>query len=180
MARIWRFRAFGVNYLPWFTCFDTSAWTSVWTSAWRSVMADIENNTKVYGKTWYFQWRPCCLLTGAHAHLFGQLRRRVCKLGNLMKELPGMRITKVAQYLVFCQVGLCTKLCTPSVTRDGSRWLQFDPLLTPALSTWVCLQPSRHGPDFHRPQSQITIDSPDFHLRRSQNCLRGKTTSTVL
>ncbi len=35
------------------------------------------------------------------------------------------------------------------------------------------IQPSRHGPDFHRPQSQITIDSPDFHLRRSQNCLLG-------
>ncbi len=33
--------------------------------------------------------------------------------------------------------------------------------------------PSRHGPDFHRPQSQITIDSPDFHLRRSQKCLLG-------
>ena len=33
--------------------------------------------------------------------------------------------------------------------------------------------PSRHGPDFHRPQSQITIDGPDFHLRRSQNCLLG-------
>ncbi len=36
--------------------------------------------------------------------------------------------------------------------------------------------PSRHGPDFHRfhrPRSQITIDSPDFHLRRSQNCLLG-------
>ncbi len=28
--------------------------------------------------------------------------------------------------------------------------------------------PSRHSPDFHRPQS---IDSPDFHLRRSQKCL---------
>ncbi len=37
----------------------------------------------------------------------------------------------------------------------------------------VMNQPSRHGPDFHRPQSQITIDSPDFHLRRSQNCLLG-------
>ncbi len=34
-------------------------------------------------------------------------------------------------------------------------------------------KPSRHGPDFHRPQSQITIDSPDFHLRGSQNCLLG-------
>ena len=34
-------------------------------------------------------------------------------------------------------------------------------------------QPSRHGPDFHRPQSQIMIESPDFHLRRSQNCLLG-------
>ncbi len=36
----------------------------------------------------------------------------------------------------------------------------------------ICF-PSRHGPDFHRPQSQITIDSPDFHLRQSQNCLLG-------
>ena len=35
------------------------------------------------------------------------------------------------------------------------------------------LLPSRHGPVFHQPQSQITIDSPDFSLRRSQNCLRG-------
>ncbi len=33
--------------------------------------------------------------------------------------------------------------------------------------------PSRHGPDFHRPQSQIPIDSPDFHLRRSQNWRLG-------
>ena len=33
--------------------------------------------------------------------------------------------------------------------------------------------PSRHGPDFHQPPSQITIDSPDFHPRRSQKCLLG-------
>ncbi len=39
---------------------------------------------------------------------------------------------------------------------------------------WAISLPSRHGPDFHRPQSQITIDSPDFHLRRSQKCLLGK------
>ncbi len=32
---------------------------------------------------------------------------------------------------------------------------------------------TRHGSDFHRPQSQITIDSPDFHPRRSQKCLLG-------
>ncbi len=38
---------------------------------------------------------------------------------------------------------------------------------------WPNMLPSRHGPDFHRPQSQITIDSPDFHLRWSQNCLLG-------
>ncbi len=31
----------------------------------------------------------------------------------------------------------------------------------------------RHGPDFHLPQSQVTIDSPDFHPRRSQKCLLG-------
>ena len=31
--------------------------------------------------------------------------------------------------------------------------------------------PSRHGLDFHRPQSQITIDRPDFHPQRSQKCL---------
>ncbi len=30
----------------------------------------------------------------------------------------------------------------------------------------ICVHvPSRRGPDFHRPQSQITIDSPDFHPR---------------
>ncbi len=40
-------------------------------------------------------------------------------------------------------------------------------------ATVICTQPSRHGPDFHRPQSQITIDSPDFHPRRSQKCLLG-------
>ena len=40
--------------------------------------------------------------------------------------------------------------------------------------------PSRHGPDFHRPQSQITIDSPDFHLRRSQNCLLGSLFSSAV
>ena len=38
---------------------------------------------------------------------------------------------------------------------------------------FACSRPSRHGPDFHRPESQITIDTPDFHLRRSQNCLLG-------
>ncbi len=38
----------------------------------------------------------------------------------------------------------------------------------------VCHPPSRHGPDFHRPQSQITIDSPDFHPRRSHKCLLGQ------
>ncbi len=43
------------------------------------------------------------------------------------------------------------------------------------LSALDVQYPSRHGPDFHRPQSQITIDSPDFHLRRSQNCLLGYT-----
>ncbi len=35
-----------------------------------------------------------------------------------------------------------------------------------ALETYqeYCVHlPSRHGPDFHLPQSQITIDSPDFH-----------------
>ncbi len=32
---------------------------------------------------------------------------------------------------------------------------------------------SRHGPDFHRPQSQITIDSLDFHPQWSQKCLLG-------
>ncbi len=31
--------------------------------------------------------------------------------------------------------------------------------------------PKRHDPDFHRPHSQITIDSPDFHTRWSQKCL---------
>ncbi len=35
------------------------------------------------------------------------------------------------------------------------------------------LLPSRHGPDFHQPQSQITIESPDFHPRWSQKCLLG-------
>ncbi len=39
--------------------------------------------------------------------------------------------------------------------------------------THLCKYPSRHRPDFHRPQSQITIDSPDFHPRRSQKCLLG-------
>ncbi len=41
------------------------------------------------------------------------------------------------------------------------------------INIYIDIQPSRHGPDFHRPQSQITIDSPDFHLRQSQNCLLG-------
>ncbi len=48
--------------------------------------------------------------------------------------------------------------------------------------SWFCRRsiflgesrPSRHGPDFHRPQSQITIDSPDFHPRQSQKCLLGR------
>ncbi len=35
------------------------------------------------------------------------------------------------------------------------------------------LYPSRHGPDFHLPQSQISIVGPDFHLRHSQKCLLG-------
>ncbi len=42
------------------------------------------------------------------------------------------------------------------------------------------IHPSRHGPDFHRPQSQITIDSLDFHLRQSQNCLRGYNTEYLI
>ena len=33
--------------------------------------------------------------------------------------------------------------------------------------------PSRHGLDFPRPQSQITIDSPDFHPWRPKKCLLG-------
>ncbi len=33
--------------------------------------------------------------------------------------------------------------------------------------------PSRHGPDFHPPRSQISIFGPDFHLRQSQKCLLG-------
>ncbi len=48
------------------------------------------------------------------------------------------------------------------------------------LPAKVVAPPSRHGPDFHRPQSQITIDSPDFHLRQSQNCLRGSYTDQSL
>ncbi len=38
---------------------------------------------------------------------------------------------------------------------------------------YIDSSPSRHGPDFHWPQSQITIDGPDFHLWQSQNCLLG-------
>ena len=37
--------------------------------------------------------------------------------------------------------------------------------------------PSRHGPDFHLLQSQITIDSSDFHQRPSKKCLRGLLTN---
>ncbi len=40
------------------------------------------------------------------------------------------------------------------------------------LSCWRFL-PSIHGLDFHWPQSQITIDSPDFHPRRFQKYLLG-------
>ncbi len=48
------------------------------------------------------------------------------------------------------------------------------------LLCMLCLQPSRHGPDFHRPQSQITIESPDCHPWRSQKCLLGREVNDTL
>ncbi len=54
------------------------------------------------------------------------------------------------------------EVCLSSINFVGS-WSRYR----------LLIRPSKHGPDFHRPQSQITIDSPDFHLWRSQICLLG-------
>ncbi len=54
---------------------------------------------------------------------------------------------------------------------ENEKIYNYLPCLTSTLGKVKC--PSGHGLDFHRPHSQITIDSPDFHPRRSQNCLRG-------
>ena len=47
------------------------------------------------------------------------------------------------------------------------------PTLHISLNNSVTTPPSRHGPDFHLPQSQICIVGQDFHLRQSQKCLLG-------
>ncbi len=40
-----------------------------------------------------------------------------------------------------------------------------------SLTKFMCYTPSKHHPDFHLPQSQISIVGPDFHLRQSQKCV---------
>ncbi len=72
---------------------------------------------------------------------------------------------------IFCKKGpFCKALLDPKRDPFVRQNFTCGPLCKAIFRQAI---PSRHGPDFHRPQSQITIDSPDFHLRWSQNCLLG-------
>ncbi len=102
---------------------------------------------------------------------------------NEVKAIPNQSLPKQTNHVSYkgrSWLGSHPPIWFCSTKRHKINCLQMPhPYIGPKLSMilWEIQAktryPSRHCPDFHRPQSQITIDSPDFHLRLSQNCLLG-------